>query len=317
MTLQDDDPRYSIIKGVDFSKSRILLEPHIIFVCGGVVDITATEWKSLRNLFMNLAGGADTHADSFMLAENFKDWREGYKSLSKFEEDIAFISSLVVLFLESPGALVELGLFYSSGQIRKKLFVVVHNSYHDSDSFIKLGILAPLEEVSQELVRSYELDHENPSGIDEQAVKEVLDDVLNQVNNTPKTQAFSTDDRGHQIFFVYQMIKMSGALTFQEIEDLIAESELEVKKSEIKTALFILEKFGFVSKTKESSQFFYYASNQEMDRVDLHVEIQGEVRSVTELKIDLGQYYHQLAKSNVTFKRRLKVMNRQDSGEVQ
>lgn len=60
--------------------------------------------------------------DQITLAEEFKDWIHDsvYKDLLDFENDIAHISSLIVIVLESPGALAELGLFVRNKVLNKK-----------------------------------------------------------------------------------------------------------------------------------------------------------------------------------------------------
>ena len=96
MTKSITDPRSKFAELVDLENSKVQLEPRVVFICGGPVDPKVLTNHSIRNMFMNLSGGIESKADGFVLAENFQDWERGYKSLSEFENDIAFISSLVL-----------------------------------------------------------------------------------------------------------------------------------------------------------------------------------------------------------------------------
>lgn len=58
---------------------------------------------------------------SLVLVEEFKDWLHDsiYPDLLTFESDLAETASLVVISLESPGALAELGSFSVNEKIKK------------------------------------------------------------------------------------------------------------------------------------------------------------------------------------------------------
>ena len=49
-----------------------------------------------------------------------------YQDLLRFERDLAELSSLTVLFSESPGSIAELGSFAVMNTIQERLLVVMH-----------------------------------------------------------------------------------------------------------------------------------------------------------------------------------------------
>lgn len=269
MTQAPSDPRESFIDLIDLKNSKVQLEPRILFICGGPVDVTKQTNHSIRNMFMNLSGGVESKADGFVLAENFHDWEHGYKSLSEFENDIAFISSLVIIILESEGALTEFGLFFANEKLRGKLVVILHDEFHKSESFIKFGLLNPLEQNDQSSVRVYKIDHRKIESVDESEVKDILDDVLEHCEEKNKTEKFNVSDRGHQIFLIFQIIDLFHSLTKSEIKLYLASLNVSCSNIELDSALYVLQKFKLLKKEKKSSQYFYYAPVGLTDRIDL------------------------------------------------
>jgi len=308
MTKTVADPRDGFVELIKLEHSRIQLDPHIVFVCGGPVDVKQASNHSIRNMFMNLSGGIGDKANGFVLAENFKDWNKGYSSLSDFENDIAFLSSLVVVFLESEGALTEFGLFFANQNLRKKLVVVLHEEFHNSESFIKFGLLDPMEQRSQESVRSYEIDHRKIESVNEDEVKDILDDIIEHSDEIDKSKKFDSNDRGHRIFFIYQIIDLFLALTKSEIVKYSKILKFGFRPKEIESALYILGKFNLVEKTKKSSQYFYYVPANLTDRVVFHFAKDTRRFDATSIRIEVNEFYHQASRLEPKQKRRLKAI---------
>lgn len=258
MSVEVVDPREKFIDLIDLNNSRVQLEPHVVFVCGGPVDVTVTNNHSIRNMFMNLSAAVGGAADGFVLAENFKDWQQGYSSLSDFENDIAFLSSMVVVFLESEGALTEFGLFFGNRTIRRKLVAVIHDEFHNAESFINYGLLSPMEAASQDSVKVFCIDHRDVENVSSDEVQEILDDIVSDCARKDDTSKFDPEDRGHQIFLTLQVINIFHALTKSEIRRYISKLGIKMSRPELDSALYILEKFGFIGQKKRSSQYFYF-----------------------------------------------------------
>src|SRR4051794_35968807 len=68
-----------------------------------------------------------------------------YKDLLKFEQDIAQVVGLIVLFVESAGSLAELGAFAALPTVAPSLLAVVDEHYYDQNSFVKNGPIKFLE----------------------------------------------------------------------------------------------------------------------------------------------------------------------------
>lgn len=310
MDVKYKDPRDRFIELIDIEKSRVRLEPHVVFICGGPVDVKTTSNHSIRNMFMNLSGAVGGITDGFVLAENFKDWEQGYSNLSDFENDIAFLSSMVVIFLESEGALTEFGLFFGNSMIRDKLVVVIHKEFHKSESFIDYGLLRPMETKSQSSVKVFTIDHRDIENVSKDEVKEILDDIIEDCENKDKTSLFDALNRGHQIFLILQIVILFRALTKLEIRKYIEYLPIPISSKEIDSALYILQKFNFISSEKRSSQYFYVAEKNLVSRVTLSFKRDGGRRyDATSIKIAVDEFYLAARESDRTHNRRVKILS--------
>ncbi|WP_417728183.1 retron St85 family effector protein [Roseovarius sp.] len=315
------DPRDKFLELIDLRNSRVLLAPHITFVCGGPVDIRAVNNHSIRNMFMNLSARMPDKSEGFTLAENFKDWQAGYSNLSEFENDIASLSSIIVIILESAGALAELGLFFANPKLREKMVVVVHSAHHNSESFIKFGLLSPLEASRNESVLVYEIDSSDIEKIENNEIEEILKDVWDISDKIDKTSAFDTHDHGHTIFLIFQIIDLFTILTSAEIADFLQKLDIKMSKKQVQSALYILQKFKLVTGEKRSSQTFYFVTPNLSDRVELSFKRdfsdpdnprRYDSRAI---KLEVLDFYQRQMTANQSFNRRLNLWKRRMGGE--
>jgi len=259
-----DDTRKDHLSKIALDKSRVDLSSPIIFLCGGLVDITKPETLSVREaLIEHIASKGCQLSDQITLAEEFKDWiHDGvYKDLLVFEDDIAHISSLIVIVLESPGALAELGLFVKNKILNKKIIVFVNEDHYSSDSFIKLGPLRYLQAIKERNVCAYPWDTDI-SKLDatiKDSLPEMRQDLLDAMDSQDKTEVFDMGNDGHISFLIFEIIKLYRALVFKEIESYIKEIGVELSREKAKRLLFLLEKFGLVKSIRRGHSVFFYA----------------------------------------------------------
>lgn len=167
------DPRDEFLKNVDFCQLGVREYPKIAFLCGGNPDvISVSEKQSSPSVWKNLFGASsratsqpDQHFPSvrcyishfltirypnlhYQNAEDVKDWSSysAYDDLIEFEKDIAHLCKAIVLFVESPGSIAELGSFAVIPEITEKLIVFVHSDYSGATSFVSLGPLKRIKE---------------------------------------------------------------------------------------------------------------------------------------------------------------------------
>ncbi|MCE8417594.1 retron St85 family effector protein [Rhodovulum sulfidophilum] len=308
MSGTSNDPRDEIVSRISLENCRIRSKPHFIFVCGGKVDTTSTQNLSVRNMFMNRAGGQAEL--NFILAESYKDWFDGYDDLSEFESDIAGLSSLVAVILESAGSLAELGLFYANEHIRPKLFAVLHREFYNQSSFIKHGILSPLEDLDRRFVLPLDLDPDNIDGIDSGEIREILDELTEYVNKLPESEAFLASNHGHVLLLVFQIIHLFMALTLSEISGFMKTFGIDISEKRLKASLYILQRFELIGMEKRSSQTFFFAKSDAPIRVELKGRKGGKKVDPVASKVSVSQFYRAQSRSIRSEKNRLSVIEK-------
>ncbi len=259
-------------------------------------------------MFMNRAG--EQTELNFILAESYKDWLAGYDDLSEFESDIAGLSSVVAVILESAGSLAELGLFYANEHIRPKLFAVLHREFYNEGSFIKYGILSPLEELDRRFVLPLDLDPKNIDGIDHKEIAEILEELTDYVRELPESEAFLPSNHGHVLLLVFQIIHLFMALTISEILEFVRTSGIDMTEKRLKASLYILQRFGLISMEKRSSQTFFFAKSDAPVRVELKGKKGGKRVDIVASKISVSQFYRLQSKSFRSEKNRLSVIEK-------
>lgn len=310
------DLREEFLELIDLDSSRVLLAPHITFVCGGPVDVTATKNHSIRNMFMNLSAKFPAKSEGFTLAENFKDWQTGYSSLSEFENDIAAISSVIVVILESAGSLTELGLFYANEKLRSKMVVIVHSEHHRAESFIKFGVLSPLEGDRAESVLVFEIDGADVESIEKAEIAEIVSDIFDISDKIDKSSNFDRSNHGHIIFLIFQIIDLFTIITSGEIGEYLSKLGISTTKKKISSALYILEKFHLIHGEKRSSQTFYFVAPEISDRIEFvfkqKVYPSGKSRRYDKraIKLEVLGHYEAYQKKNRGYKLRLDLWKR-------
>ena len=140
----------------DIGKFNLIFKNPIIFLCGGDVEpISKPEARVYTSLRSYLIDYSSYIKAKIRTAVFFKDYSFYYDDLLEFECDIASISDLVVIILEGPVALIELGLFSVKPDIFEKLVVIQHNDFSSELSFANLGPLQALKKSKENSVLDY------------------------------------------------------------------------------------------------------------------------------------------------------------------
>lgn len=288
VTLKFDDKRLESLAQVSLENSRIVLTQPILFLCGGQVDITSIEPLSVRGALVEYLHSAKCHlAESITLAEDFKDWIHDsvYRDLLAFESDIAHISSLIIIILESAGALAELGLFVKNRALRNKILVFVSQEHYEESSFVRLGPLRYLQGIKESSVCAYPWDQNDLKRSLSTSLKEMREDILNAVSSQDGSEAFNKENEGHVSFVVYEIIKTFRALKLLEVEAYLEALGLSISRDKLKRLIFLLGKFKLISSSKRGHVDYYYAL---IDTVK--VEFAGKFDQ-TRAKLAAQQFY--------------------------
>ncbi len=128
------------------AEAHLTVDRHLLFLCGGSDD------ASLRKQFLTYAAAELQPFRVFLAESAAKDITDfgppTFINLSQFEQFIADFSDCIVIFLESPGAFAEIGLFSNVPSIRSKLLVINNIAYQTTNSFINYGPIAEVNSTS-------------------------------------------------------------------------------------------------------------------------------------------------------------------------
>jgi len=253
------------------SKFRVVNFPSLIFLCGGPTNLHApNHYLSVRDfIYKYLESNEQEIFKKIKLAEEINDWyRDGlYKDLLSFEKDLAGLSAVIILFVESPGSIAELGFFCQEKTIIKKTLIFMHTDHYDDEtSFIKLGPIKHIESRYKNMIETYKWfksENGQREDLDEERLREIAPEItktiIERVNDIPKEQNWNTEVPGHLILFICDIINIMNIVKIGEIETVLEILDLKITEGDIEKYLFILEKLGLIKKVSSSSGRYYAA----------------------------------------------------------
>lgn len=282
-----DQLRAALASKISIENLRVDISSPIIFICGGAADGADEEPLSIRHALIRCL--VKNRALQLIIAEDYKDWIHDstYKDLMTFEDDIAQISSLIVLVLESPGSLTELGLFSSNLEFISKLIVLVSTKHHNEDSFIRLGPIRYLESMSNYCVYAYPWDPRQPSRTITPHISDIENDIANFLKEADKSEKFSPDNNGHLAFLIYEIISLLRAAKLKEIHDFLGAVGIPIKQDKIKRIIFLLTKVYFIEKVRHGNVDYYLPLEEQkkiifqgIDRTAEKIKITNQYKSI-------------------------------------
>jgi len=141
----------------------------------------------------------------------------GERDALQMEEDLAKLADLVIVIVESPGTLTELGAFSLSPGLRKKLLPIVDQRYQQDSSFISNG---PLRWIDAESVF-------RPTIYTTLAmVLSSIDQIEERINRIPESRSIKISDLStspkHLLFFIYDLISVIHPASLSMINHYLA-----------------------------------------------------------------------------------------------
>lgn len=263
------DPREDALLKLAYSSAWVRPFKGFIFVCGGPVDVRQAEPLSVRDALLRRIGSKKGISERIRLAEEFKDWAyDGhYRDLLSFEEHLAELSDVIVLILESPGTLAELGLFTALEAIREKLSVYISKFHFEQDSFIRLGPIKLLELSNNEAaVFPWTNSGADGSRLDQKWLNESSQELLDELEDKIATSAPEVRFDGsrwlHKVLLICNLLWLMHALKLSEIEEYLDLFGAKMLPDELKQAMFMLDKIGLVAIAARGRDRFYIANDK-------------------------------------------------------
>lgn len=244
---------------------RVCYDDQVIFLCGAEVLPPGSVQTSMRGHFYHYCLDKNKDiADKIILAENFKKYLQNnhYPDLITFEHDVASISSLVVIFLESSGSIAELGVFCNVSDVNKKLLIFVPSDEVEGDkkeSFIYLGPLLFLKEKVNE--KAFKIYPKPTNGSDYSEHLEIMaDDLAELLPRSGKFESFDPDNLGHIAFLICRIVHLVMPIKLKEILNCL--KIIGINKytlTEVERILFLLETLGFINIYPYGDLKYYYS----------------------------------------------------------
>lgn len=281
---------------LDFNNFNVNYSFKSIFLCGGEVNSTVHIPPSFRERLLRYTSNIDTNLhDSFVLAETFKDYfkENTYTDLLVFEDDIAKISTLVVVLLESPGAMVELGLFCTKPELYKKLLIVAPQEHvQNEDSFIFLGPLEYISKKEKSSVAIYPWPDPAILAYENGNLEDLCLEINNKIESSNKTEKFNSKHSGHIALLICEIINICFPVILSDIEFALEALKIDVKQGHILRQLYLLTKFNMIAVIPYGQSYkYYYPIDKDRKKVMFGRTKSGKVVDILKLRISMAKSY--------------------------
>ncbi len=257
--------RDELFAKIDLQASRLKPYEGFIFLCGGETNIRSSEPVSIRDAMYRELAKDSAVEKRIRVAEHYKDWSHDsiYRDLVSFERHLAELSSVIVLVLESPGSIAELGLFSVVDEFQGKLLVFIETDHYKSSSFIKLGPVDYLEKVHKNVAECHrwmiEVDREtrfDPKAAQE-LQPELAEAVLLRAKKPAPERPFRPTSWLDTALLICDVLNLCSALTLREMRSILERLGYAKTDSELRQFLFLLEKVRLIAIEPKGDQRFY------------------------------------------------------------
>lgn len=253
-----------LFNDLDRDKLRVRRPSKFIFFCGGRLPADRREASSLRHYLLNERKISKRLRADVILAEKANQlYRDtDYHDLITFEEDIAKLSTMVLVVAESEGSLAELGAFASLNVTRTSLTIIIQEMFANSESFIRFG---PVERIKRDdstrvgfypwktnkkrnLIKSSAKDH----------VKQIVEFINAGISKVPTTFSFDAGEDIKQFILIYWIIYLSNAVTLGKLTEYISTLlGSPCSQNLVRRMLYCMRLAGWVDVVHYSGQEYY------------------------------------------------------------
>lgn len=308
------DPRDRFIERVDLAKTRVRAFEGFVFLCGGPQGKDPVPLRSVRHMLYNelTSGRHSDVAARLKLAEEIQDWfRDGtYRDLLTFEEHLAGLSAVIVLVVESPGAVAELGAFSMSDAFLDRLLVLVASVHYEAESFIRLGPIKRIENFAEDNVLVYDWHERDFSGRAverydhlEPHIGEVVEAIKKFTAPSTSERVFKPKESSHVMFLICELCDLFGALSRSEIAKYLDRLSLPLEHEVVARYLFLLEKCDLLRLKAHGHGRYYYAVDW-TSRISFGFN-PGEHINKDRVRVDVASFYERDLRSRHEVLRKL------------
>lgn len=251
----------ALIEQLDPAGCDVINLPDRIWVFGGGINDSDLSPGSLRDCFWRRAlnpAFSRPWAHCLDRPEDFDDWWafSGYSDLLTFERDACFLARAIILFVESPGSIAELGCLASHDSILPRVLAVVQRKYHSQQarqSYLTLGPLRRVKNRGAECIISTLLDRQLPED-DFNAIVETMDDWLTA---SPQRSRFNPLEPAHVILLIADIVDLLLIGKSADVEVVLSFYGVSIDDEKLEQYLELLGFFGLIQKEVRGREVFW------------------------------------------------------------
>ena len=286
------------INSIQLDSLRVKSPQPFIMVCGGLVETDSNKpIASMRDAFNRIINFPELEDAELILAENLTrdhslEIGHHYPDFLKFEDHIAQVSDLIILFSESEGSIAELGAFSMVPEITKKLLVIIDENYYRDDSFIKLGPLKRMlssDNNSVYTVNSEDIGisfiecnlhkpHKSHSKISITNLKQRLSDPISRkLAKAKEPSAFDKNRDGHTIKLICGMVQEFGAMRLDEIITVLELVTPDLEEAAIPGYLLCAKSLQWIAEDRKGDSTYYFAVKSDINALEFKMKPNPQV----------------------------------------
>jgi hypothetical protein len=209
-----------------------------------------------------------------LLPEQFVEWNHHgvYSDLLAFETDLAHLTAAVIIFVESPGAIAELGSFSGIPALAKKLITVLRAEHYANNSFIRWGPVKFLEDRYPGTVFVYawtsgntEVDGDLPNFIGE---------LRAFINKPSKTETFAAVDPKHALLLIADLVDLFVVVQKSELKEWLLKCfQISLDDRKLKQYLYLLSKIGLIVEVPYGNNRFFAAPKSAVPYIEYGTKV--------------------------------------------
>lgn len=272
-----------------------------LFICGGELG----GGDRLRSVRQHVLAHVQRDESVFprnriIVAEKVTDLLEGsdFSNLLEFEDYLAALAACVVIIVESPGSIAELGSFAVMAHLSQKLLVVCEEVHQRRPSFISKGPLAYLRRTrGKRSVRVFPLHAENADGSLVPS-RDLIDDcweflsraILESLRRPVPESALEVNRIAHRLLLTTEIVDLLVVSRIKEIRECVNHFGDGFSQRELSRTLRILEKFELITSRTYSHEKFYLAIDPQQ-RITFKSSRPAQIFDRERFKFDISNHY--------------------------
>ncbi|MCJ9754470.1 retron St85 family effector protein [Neorhizobium sp. BETTINA12A] len=257
-------PLLNLYNDIDLDAVHVRRVKPFVFLCGGHMAGLDGKPASLRKYLLKTRGLQNKIKAKIVLAEEanqlYRDTE--YSDLITFEEDIAVISSMVLLIAESAGSLAELGAFATSDQIRPALSVIMTTAHFEQESFVRFGPIQKVLTEDEARIAAFPWRTRRDGEIIKSSVSSHFHEIQKFINNQIKsrpTQFLLRNSTEFSLFIkILWVIHLSRAIGISELHRYLLDMGNNIAQKEVKNKLYCMKIAGWIDKYTYSNKAYWH-----------------------------------------------------------